>query len=78
MSEWKAFGYENKIVKFEEWVRRYPITNCMIAFDPVFDDKFHQYSVATDKFELKHTSGIWQKHFTWYAKAGIVENQDAN
>jgi len=74
MSEGKAFGYELKVQKFEDWLHRHPITNCYITFDPIFDDKFHRYSTAIDAFELKHTSGIWQKHFTWMAKASVEDS----
>lgn len=74
MSEWKAFGYEIKIGKFEDWLQRRPITMAMILIDP--KDCMNEYkrmSASFDSFELKHVSGLWQKHFTWVAKAEVVK-----
>ncbi len=77
VSDWKAFTVENKILKIEEWIKRKHITNLMITFDPTMDNQYHTYSASLESFKLAHVDGIWQKHFTFVAKANIVEEKEA-
>jgi len=71
LNESQAIIKTRKIYNFESWLMRHHLTYAMIMFDPVFDNKYHNYSVSTDAFKLESIKGHWQKHFTWVAKANV-------
>ena len=73
ISEWDAMRLELKMVKFEEWILRHPVTSVYITFEPILDDKYHKYSASIEQLQMKHTSGMWQKHFTFFAKAQVEQ-----
>jgi len=66
-SESQAIIKTRKIYDFENWLLRHHLTYAMMMFDPIFDNKYHKYSVSMDEFKLTKISGHWQKHYTWTA-----------
>lgn len=74
MSEWKAFGYENKISRWEEWILRHPITILSVSLPTeIADNKWHKVTASLDNTHVKLVSetGIWRKTYIWQSMAKI-------
>ena len=68
--EWKAFGIEIRIDRFEDWLFRHPLTYASITFDPKdCMNEWKEMSVSIDDFKFVGSSGIWRRRFVWQAKA---------
>lgn len=75
MSEWKAFTYENKIAKYEDWVLRHPITIMSIRLPETPNNKWVQVSASLDNTHVRLVSktGIWRKTYIWESMAKITK-----
>ena len=74
VSESKVFTYENKISKWEDWMRRKPITNLVITLpDDMVKNEWQQVSASLDDSNIKlvNKTGVWRKTYIWKSMAKI-------
>ncbi len=53
------------------WLKRHPITILMITFDPINDNKYHNYNCSMDEVKIHSEHGIWRKVLVFTAKANL-------
>jgi len=62
---------EYKYRNFMSWLKRHPITILMITFDPINDNKYHNYNCSMDEVKIHSEHGIWRKVLVFTAKANL-------